>query len=70
VAQLRCSELGLNLAGDLLFFYDREHYGFYLKDRGGFTVHWGDCGSLCWMIPKAELARGDLSRAWMLMTCS
>ena len=31
---------------------------------------WGDVGSLCWYIRRADLAAGNFTDAWMLMTCS
>lgn len=30
---------------------------------------WGDVGSLCWYLPAEDLARGDFTRVWMVMTC-
>jgi uncharacterized protein YwqG len=31
---------------------------------------WGDCGRLYFWVHEADLARGDFSRAWMVLQCS
>jgi len=32
-------------------------------------MHFGDVGSVCWFGLRADVARGDYSRAWAVMTC-